>query len=107
MPSKYTVQLKEFGRGSASAKRFSSLRDVQAYVKTQWQGADYIDGAAEFHTDYCTFRLTGCGLSDLGARAGAYGTDEYWQWIWIEMDPAVLAEQALWRLMRAAGVRER
>ncbi len=97
MPSKYTVQSKEFGRGKAEVKRFSTLRDVQTYVKTQWQGAEYIDGPAAFHSDYCTFYLTGCVLNDLGARGGAYGTDEYWDWIWIEMDLAVLAAQAEWR----------
>jgi hypothetical protein len=58
---------------------------VQDYVKGRWQGADYIDGTHEFHGDYGRFELTGCSLADLGHRNGAAGTDEYFDWTWINV----------------------
>ena len=82
MAAKYAVTSKEEGRGKATRRTFSKLADLQRYVKDRWEGADYIDGPADFHGDYATFHLVGCTLADLGKRAGAHGTDEYFEWNW-------------------------
>jgi hypothetical protein len=83
---RFSVSFREEGRGPATRRRFSSLADVQTYVRDRWQGADYIDGPASFHTDYCAFTLTGCTLADLGARrSNDYRADDYWTWDWKEL----------------------
>jgi len=94
MPSRYTIKVKEFGRGPANTRRFSSLADVQQYVRGRWEGADYIDGPAQWHNDYCTFTLTGAKLSDLGSRGGPHGTDAYWEWNWADLSALAPAPAA-------------
>lgn len=64
----YALKSREEGRGPAHTQRFSTLVEAAAAVKAQWQGADYIDGEASFHTDYCTFECVGFDLSDIGKR---------------------------------------
>lgn len=81
---KYLVKSKEFGRGPTHTMRFYSLAELQAYVKSQWQGVEYMDGKSNFHTDYCTFELVGATLYDLGSHAGT--GDEYWDWLWKEVN---------------------
>jgi len=68
-------------------RKFSSLAALQQYVKSRWEGAEYIDTPREFHNDYGRFTLYGCALKDLGHRNGAAGTDGYWDWTWNEIDP--------------------
>lgn len=66
-------------------RKFTTLAEVQAYVKARWQGPDYIDGPDVFHSDYCQYQLVSCTLSDLGTR-GAPGTDEFWDWRWKDLE---------------------
>jgi hypothetical protein len=64
----YALKSKEEGRGPAHTRRFSTLAQAAKAVKEQWQGADYMDGEAHFHTDYCTFECVGFKLTDIGTR---------------------------------------
>jgi hypothetical protein len=75
---KYEVHGQEEGRGPVFKKKFATLREVQEYVKARWEGPDYIDGPAEFHSDYCTYDLVGCELADLGNRR----VDDFYSWDW-------------------------
>lgn len=79
-PFVITIQLE--GRGPKEIRKFATLGEIQAYVKSQWQGAEYIDGSTGFHTDYCRFELKGCTLADLGTRDGRAGTEEHYEWTW-------------------------
>jgi hypothetical protein len=63
---KYAVKVRAEGRGRASTFRFGSLHDAAYYIKSHWQGADYVDGNDGFHTDYSTFDLIGFNLTDVG-----------------------------------------
>ena len=81
-PKPYSIDAREEGRGPANITKFATLAEVQAYVKSQWQGAEYIDCLTSFHTDYCRFTLKGCTLDNLGHRAGEPGSDEYYDWVW-------------------------
>ena len=82
----YAVSNREFGRGPAERKRFASLAALQQYVRDRWQGVEYIDGPQEFHSDYCTFRISGATLKDLGRRESSDpATDEYWYWRWHDL----------------------
>jgi hypothetical protein len=60
---------------------FRSMAALQKWVRDHWQGAEFIDGPAEFHTDYVRWTIVGATLADLGHR-GPHGTDEYWDWSW-------------------------
>jgi hypothetical protein len=62
----YALVSREFGRGPAHTDRYATLTALAKAVKDQWQGAEYIDGEAAFHTDYCTFKIEGAKLTDLG-----------------------------------------
>ncbi len=66
MASKYSISSKEFGRGPATVRRFGTLEAATEYIKGQWQGRDYVDSADSFHSDYCTFTLSGFNLKDVG-----------------------------------------
>jgi hypothetical protein len=86
MVSKYTIRSREFGRGPAHVQRSTSLAKIQQIVKDQWQGVEYMDGPSGFHTDYCTWVLTGCTLYDLGNHASTdRNSDGYWQWTWKDL----------------------
>jgi len=78
----YKVIGREEGQGKPFVRSFKTLAELQAYVRDRWEGPDYIDGPASFHNDYCTFRITGAMLADLGNRLGLPGTDGYWDWAW-------------------------
>ena len=83
---RYKLTGREEGRGKPFIKTFSKLVDLQTYIKDRWQGAEYMDGPRHFHTDYVAYFVTGCMLSDLGELAGAFGTDEYWNWNWKNLE---------------------
>lgn len=80
----YTVSSREEGRGPATVRRFSTLAELQSYVRARWEGADYIDGSRSWHNDYATFVIGGATLAELGTR-GAPGTDAYWDWTWTDL----------------------
>jgi hypothetical protein len=62
----YALSCKEFGRGKPTITKFATLSELAKAINEQWQGAEYIDGSSIFHTDFCTFSITGAELSDLG-----------------------------------------
>jgi hypothetical protein len=66
MPAKIKIHSREFGRGKPSVNTFATLTDAAAFIKARWQGAEYCDGDANFHTDYCTYELRGFTLSQIG-----------------------------------------
>lgn len=71
MPRKnkpYKVQSQELGRGPWNTESFATLAEAARYIKDRWQGPDYMDGDASFHTDYCRYRLVGFKLSDIGEK---------------------------------------
>jgi hypothetical protein len=82
--AKYTVRAREFGRGPALTRKFSTLAALQEYVRARWEGVEYIDGPQSFHNDYCTFNLSGAKLTDLGRRKGEYGAEAFWDWEWFD-----------------------
>lgn len=67
MSKPYAIRSREFGRGAAETRRFSTLKGAAKYIQERWQGAEYMDGRAAFHTDYCTYELVGFTLADVGA----------------------------------------
>jgi len=76
----YVIRVAEEGlRLKEMQRMFTSLKDVQTYVRERWEGPDYIDGEASWHNDYCTFELEGATLADLGARKGP------WEWEWKDL----------------------
>ena len=66
MKKPYSIKAREFGRGPAHVARFATLSAASQYIRDRWQGPEYIDGAASFHTDYCTYTLCGFALADIG-----------------------------------------
>lgn len=66
MKYKYTVTVKEEGKGRGTVAKFATLLDAQAYVKARWQGAEYADSNYSFHTDYSTYELSGFDLTQIG-----------------------------------------
>lgn len=66
MARRYVIVSQELGRGPLYKKSFSKLWSALKYVRSQWQGVDYVDGSDGFHTDYSTFRLRGFSLRDIG-----------------------------------------
>lgn len=79
---KYRVRSQEEGRGPVDTKSFATLVEASRYIQEIWQGADYVDSDDAFHTDYCTYRISGFKLSDIGTRISEFwrgrdGTDYY------------------------------
>ena len=62
----YAVSSREYGRSKAHRKTFTTLEAASAYIQSVWAGTDYIDGPDGFHTDHCTWTLTGFVLRDIG-----------------------------------------
>jgi hypothetical protein len=86
-PRPYTVSSKEEGRGAARRARFRTLARASKYIQDRWQGADYVDGRDGFHTDYCTYTMTGFTFSDIG-RYVTKGDDSYsWREFEFDADP--------------------
>ncbi len=81
----FKVQSREQGRGRISTNSFATLKEAQDFVASHWQGADYIDGEASFHTDYCDFNCVGFVLADIGER---YWVDRegFYEWEWKDLD---------------------
>lgn len=78
MPRKikpFRIGSQEFGRGPVEVVGFSTLIEAQKYIQDRWQGPDYIDGSNGFHTDFCTYRLFGFTLNDIGKIRPLYYTD--------------------------------
>ena len=66
MAHKYSIAVREFGRGKPDINRFATLDDAARYIKARWQGLDYLDHDKRFHTDYCTYELRGFSITQLG-----------------------------------------
>jgi hypothetical protein len=87
----FIVRCREFGRGPIDVHRFATLADASQYIRDRWQGADYIDGPASFHTDYCTYQLSGFALDDIGTHKWCAcelddGIDYGWMdWQWVDL----------------------
>ena len=81
----FKVQSKEQGRGPLSTDSFATLAEAQAFVASHWQGADYIDGEARFHTDYCDFHCVGFVLADIGKRYWV-DVEGFFEWDWLDLD---------------------
>ena len=82
----FKVQSKEQGRGPVSTNSFATLAEARDFICSHWQGADYIDGEAKFHTDYCTFNCVGFTLADIGKRRWC---DGWFEWDWLDLDAKV------------------
>jgi hypothetical protein len=80
---KYRIEGREEGRGKPFITRFDTLEQAYRYIADRWQGSEYIDGPAAFHTDYSTYELFGFELSDLGKR-GWNAEYQYPTWDWHE-----------------------
>lgn len=97
MKAKYRIRSREEGRGPAYTESFRTLAEAQAYIRAQWQGPEYIDGPAAFHTDYCTFHLVGFTLADVGKRQWIHEADySYPDWVWTDLSPARTDGGAPW-----------
>jgi hypothetical protein len=59
------ITSQEFGRGPVTTRRFATLAAAAAYIADRWQGDEYRDGPASFHTDYCTYQCHGFTLADV------------------------------------------
>lgn len=62
----FKVTGKEEGRGKPFSESFATLAEARDYIRDRWQGAEYVDGKASFHTDYCTYKCIGFTLADVG-----------------------------------------
>lgn len=62
----YQIEVRSEGKGKPTVEKFDTLDAASEYVQSQWQGADYADGDDGFHSDYCTFRLIGFTLRQIG-----------------------------------------
>jgi hypothetical protein len=71
---KFKILSCEEGRGKPHTERFPTLESAALYIKERWEGVDYIDGPASFHTDYSTYELVGFLLKDIGKTL--YGTGD-------------------------------
>jgi len=77
----FKVTCKE-GRGKPSSESFATLAEARDYIRDRWQGPEYIDGDASFHTDYCTYKLTGFTLADIGKRRWC---EAWFEWDWLDL----------------------
>ena len=83
----YKVSNREFVRGPKLTKSFATLAEASAYIQARWQGGEYADGAAAFHTDYCAYELHGFVLRDIAVVRpiwddGYYCGSEY---VWLDL----------------------
>ena len=62
----YSVECQEFGNGRPSVRRFATLDEASAFIQDYWQGLDFVDSEQSFHTDHCTYVLSGFTLKDIG-----------------------------------------
>ena len=85
----FKVQSQEKGRAPVSTDSFSTLAEAQAFVRSHWQGPDYKDGDASFHTDYSTFRCVGFTLADIGKIRWC---EDWFEWDWLDLDAKVEEE---------------
>jgi hypothetical protein len=68
----FAVECREQGRGPKSVEKFATIEELQTYVRGRWQGWDYADGEAAFHSDYCAYIVRGATLADIfGAESRA------------------------------------
>lgn len=67
------------GTDGRSSKSFATLAEAAKYVKDRWQGVDYMDGRAAFHTDYARYTLVGFELKDIGTFGGTTNEDRYFE----------------------------
>jgi len=74
---KYEIQLSEEGRGKIEKVKFVSLNDASKYIQDRWQGSEYMDGIAGFHTDYSSYTLVGFTLKDIGTVSWEDGHREF------------------------------
>ena len=77
MKYKYTVTVKEEGKGRGTVVKFATLLDAQTYIKARWQGAEYVDGDYAFHTDYSTYALGGFDLTQIGTFSYGEWSQDY------------------------------
>jgi hypothetical protein len=79
----FKVQFREEGQEEIFTASFATLKEAQEFISSHWQGADYIDGEAGFHTDYCDFNCVGFALADIGKRRWC---DGWFEWDWLDLD---------------------
>jgi hypothetical protein len=79
----FKIKSQEQGRGPVSTDSFATLAEAQAFVRSHWQGVEYKDGNASFHTDYSTFECVGFTLADIGK---ARWSDDWFEWDWLDLD---------------------
>ena len=95
----FKVTCKEEGRGKPSSESFATLAEARDYIRDRWQGPEYIDGPASFHTDYCTYKLTGFTLADIGKKRWC---EDWFEWDWLDLDAKNEEENPLARQLYAA-----
>lgn len=64
--AKFSVRSQEEGRGPWHTERFKTLEEASRYIQERWQGVEYKDGPASFHTDFSIYELGGFVLADIG-----------------------------------------
>ena len=79
----FKITCREEGRGEPSNESFTTLAEARNYIRDRWQGPDYINGPASFHTDYCTYKCIGFTLSDIGNRRWC---EDWLEWDWLELE---------------------
>lgn len=50
---------------STTVRKFATLAEAAQYCFERYQGVEYFDGKAGFHTDYCQYSLVGFALADI------------------------------------------
>lgn len=74
---RFSISVREEGRGKPTVYRFTELAQAEAWIKEHWQGSDYIDGNDGFHTDYSTFEMKGFTFQDIGRFSYKDGCREF------------------------------
>lgn len=62
-PKPYAVQYD--GCDGTATRKFATLAEAAQYVWDRYQGVEYFDGPAGFHTDYGGYSLHGFTLADI------------------------------------------
>lgn len=83
----YIIKGREEGRGKPFYSRFRTLKEASTYIQERWQGIDYMDGYSAFHTDYCTYELSGFNLLKIGKVKVEGNLDPYIDRTFVFDDP--------------------
>ena len=74
---RYKITFREEGKGPKVTRSFLTLTSAGLYIKDRWQGWEYADGPASFHTDYGNYDLRGFELGEVVEPCGD-GSESKW-----------------------------